>query len=71
LVLVAVLASVVSFFIYLRVVVAMYMQEPETSEPLAVSRPLRVVLVTALAVTLVFGLFPVPLLRLTALSLPL
>ena len=65
------LASVVSFFIYLRVIVAMYMQEPEGTEALSVSRPLRVVLVAAIAVTLVLGLFPIPLLRLTAISLPL
>lgn len=71
LVVVAVVASVVSFFIYLRVIVAMYMQEPEGAEPLSVSGPLRLVLVAALAVTLVLGLFPIPLLRLTAASLPL
>ncbi|HJU51664.1 MAG TPA: NADH-quinone oxidoreductase subunit N [Acidimicrobiia bacterium] len=71
LVVVAMVASVVSFFIYLRVIVAMYMQEPEGTEALSVSRPLRVVLVAAIAVTLVLGLFPIPLLRLTAISLPL
>jgi NADH-quinone oxidoreductase subunit N len=71
LVVVALVASVVSFFIYLRVIVAMYMQEPEATETLSVSRPLRVVLVAAIAATLVLGLFPIPLLRLTAVSLPL
>ena len=71
LVVVALVASVVSFFIYLRVIVAMYMQEPEGTETLSVSRPLRLVLIAAIAVTLVLGLFPIPLLRLTAISLPL
>jgi NADH-quinone oxidoreductase subunit N len=71
LVVVALVASVVSFFIYLRVIVAMYMQEPEATETLSVSRPLRVVLVAAIAATLILGLFPIPLLRLTAVSLPL
>ncbi|HEX2420465.1 MAG TPA: NADH-quinone oxidoreductase subunit N [Acidimicrobiia bacterium] len=71
LVVVALVASVVSFFIYLRVIVAMYMQEPEATETLSISRPLRVVLVAAIAATLILGLFPIPLLRLTAVSLPL
>jgi hypothetical protein len=47
------------------------MQEPEATETLSVSGPLRVVLVAAIAATLVLGLFPIPLLRLTAVSLPL
>lgn len=71
LVVVAVLASVVSFFIYLRVVVAMYMQDPAESESLTVTVPVRLVVWTALGMTLVLGLLPVPLLRVTALALPL
>ncbi len=71
-VVVAVLASVVSFFIYLRVVVAMYMQDP--AETRVIDRHRRRCdwwCGRLSAVTLVLGLLPVPLLRLTALSLPL
>jgi NADH-quinone oxidoreductase subunit N len=71
LVVVAVLASVVSFFIYLRVVVAMYMQDPGDERKLALSPSVRLVLWAALAVTLILGLVPVPLLRVAAASLPL
>jgi NADH-quinone oxidoreductase subunit N len=71
LVVAALLASVVSFFIYLRVVVAMYMQDPIEGPAPVMTTPLRFVLWASLAVTLVLGLLPVPLLRLTALSLPL
>ncbi|MFN2487506.1 MAG: NADH-quinone oxidoreductase subunit N [Acidimicrobiia bacterium] len=71
LVVVALLASVVSFFIYLRVIVTMYMEEPFEDRVLVLTVPLRLVLWTTLAMTVVFGLLPVPLLRLTAISLPL
>jgi NADH-quinone oxidoreductase subunit N len=70
LVVVALLASVVSFFIYLRVIVAMYMWEAEGSE-IAVTTPVRAVLSAVTAVTLVFGLLPGPLLRLASDALPL
>ncbi len=71
LVVVALLASVVSFFIYLRVIVAMYMGDAsdELAPPLGV--PVRAVLTVAMAVTLIFGLLPAPLLRLAANALPL
>lgn len=76
LVVVALLASVVSFFIYLRVIVAMYMGDAEgelAPSQLAPSlgAPVRTVLVVAMAVTLIFGLFPAPLLRVAANALPL
>jgi NADH-quinone oxidoreductase subunit N len=71
LVVVAVLASVVSFFIYLRVIVAMYMNEPGEDETLSISAPIRAVLFAAIAATIVFGIFPVPLLRLAAGALPI
>jgi NADH-quinone oxidoreductase subunit N len=72
LVVVALLASVVSFFIYLRVIVAMYMGDA-TREELAPAPglPVRAVLLVAMAVTLIFGLLPAPLLRLAANALPL
>lgn len=71
LVVVALVASVISFFIYLRVIVAMYMGEAEDSDVLVVGPPARTVLVAAMAVTLLFGLLPAPLLRLAGDALPL
>ena len=71
LVVVAVLASVVSFFIYLRVIVAMYMGEESDELAPAPGIPMRAVLTVAMAVTLFFGLLPAPLLRLAANALPL
>jgi NADH-quinone oxidoreductase subunit N len=68
---VALVASVISFFIYLRVIVAMYMGEAEDSDVLVVGPPARTVLVAAMAVTLLFGLLPAPLLRLAGDALPL
>jgi NADH-quinone oxidoreductase subunit N len=71
LVVVALLASVVSFFVYLRVIVRMYMSESPAGEEPPVGGALRAVLVVAMAVTIFFGLIPVPLLRLAADALPL
>jgi NADH-quinone oxidoreductase subunit N len=76
LVIVALLASVVSFFIYLRVIVAMYMGDPDdASTPVLLAPPLglpvRTVLLVAMAVTVIFGVLPAPLLRLAANALPL
>jgi NADH:ubiquinone oxidoreductase subunit 2 (subunit N) len=55
----------------LRVIVAMYMGEAEDSDVLVVGPPTRTVLVAAMAVTLLFGLLPAPLLRLAGDALPL
>ncbi len=70
LVIVGVLASVVAFFLYLRMIVVMYMDDPASGE---VASPLstRWVLGLAVAVTIVFGVFPGPLLDLAANALPL
>jgi NADH-quinone oxidoreductase subunit N len=71
LVVVAVLASVVGFAFYLRVIVAMYMQDDDAAgelEPLVSNR--YVVGLTALA-TIVLGLLPAPLLQLVANAIPL
>ncbi len=63
LVIVAVLASVAAFFVYLRVIVTMFMGDDQTGmlvAPLAT----RLVLAVATAATLVFGFLPRPLLEL-------
>ncbi|MGH8927678.1 MAG: NADH-quinone oxidoreductase subunit N [Acidimicrobiia bacterium] len=71
LVVAALVASVVSFFIYLRVIVAMYMGDVDEGPSPSVAPPVRAVLVVAMVVTLFFGLIPAPLLRLAANALPL
>lgn len=71
LVVVALLASVVSFFIYLRVIVAMYMGDAGDEIAPSLGIPVRAVLMVAMAVTMIFGLLPAPLLRLAANALPL
>lgn len=71
LVIVAVLASVVGFAFYLRVIVAMYMQDDdEATEGRPIKSSRYVVGVTAVA-TIVFGLLPAPLLQLVANAIPL
>jgi NADH-quinone oxidoreductase subunit N len=57
---IAVLMSAVSMFYYLRIVVAMYLREGKDAE-VAISGPLKVVAGVALAVTIVFGVAPAPL----------
>ncbi|MDX1450415.1 MAG: NADH-quinone oxidoreductase subunit N, partial [Acidimicrobiia bacterium] len=63
LVIVGVLASVVAFYVYLRLIVTMFMREPEGE---AVGgrpdSPIRWALVTATIVTVLFGILPGPLL---------
>ena len=58
LVLVAVLASVVAAFFYLRVIVLMYMQDPDREEALAVAPAYRATIVVLAAITLGIGVFP-------------
>lgn len=69
-VIVGVLASVVAFFLYLRVVVTMYMDEP-ADHALVSPLSIRWVMGLAVAVTIVFGIFPGPLLDLAGNALPL
>jgi NADH-quinone oxidoreductase subunit N len=64
LVIVAVLTSVVAFFFYLRVIVAMYMQEPETEAVPGPGPVARSALALLAVATIVFGLLPAPLLEL-------
>lgn len=70
LVIVAVMASVVAFFLYLRVIVAMYMQDEEGAVE-DVSPFARWVPAIAAVVTIVFGLIPAPLLDLAGNATPL
>jgi NADH-quinone oxidoreductase subunit N len=64
LVVVAVLASVVAFFFYLRVIVAMYMAEPEDEAVALPTTFVRSVLALTAVATIVFGILPAPLLEL-------
>ena len=71
LVIVAVLASVIAFFFYLRVIVAMYMEEPVDE---AVGRPgfsVRASLALAALITIVIGIVPGPLLSIAGEASPL
>ena len=58
LVLVGVLASVVAAFFYLRVIVLMFMQEPEGEAETDESLLPRFVVAVAAALVLVLGVFP-------------
>lgn len=57
---IAVLMSAVSIFYYFRIVVAMYVRDGHDAE-VATSPSLRLVAAIALAVTLIFGILPAPL----------
>lgn len=69
LVIVAVLASVAAFFVYLRLIVTMYMGE-DAGESLRAPVATRTVLGIAVAATIVFGVLPRPLLDLAGHVLP-
>jgi NADH-quinone oxidoreductase subunit N len=56
--LIGVLTSVAAAFFYLRVIVLMYMQEPEDQPAAASSGPIGAVLAIPAAATLVLGIFP-------------
>jgi NADH-quinone oxidoreductase subunit N len=57
---IAVLMSAVSMFFYLRIVVAMYLREGHDAE-VAITTPLKIVVGICLAITLLFGIAPSPL----------
>jgi NADH-quinone oxidoreductase subunit N len=58
----AVLMSAVSMFYYLRLVVAMYLREGKEAD-FAITPSLKVVAATCLAITLLLGLWPTPLIN--------
>lgn len=70
LVVVAVLASVVAFAFYLRIIVTMYMGEGD-AERVEVPRPIRWVLAAAVGTTILWGILPGSLLSLAADAFPL
>jgi NADH-quinone oxidoreductase subunit N len=70
LVVVAVVASVVAFAFYLRIIVTMYMAEGD-AEGIEVPATIRWVLAAAVGTTILWGILPGSLLRLAADALPL
>ncbi len=70
LVLVAVLASVIAFAFYIRVIVVMYMDDAQDEEALRVG-PERWVVALAVGATILWGIFPSSLLDLAADALPI
>ena len=70
LVIVAVVASVIAFAFYIRVIVVMYMDESTDGVELSLG-PTRWVLAVAVGTTIVWGIFPTSLLELAADALPL
>jgi NADH-quinone oxidoreductase subunit N len=66
---VGVLMSVVSAYYYLRIVVAMYMEPPRGEDRWAAVTPAATLaLALSVGVTLVFGLWPAPVLALARLA---
>ncbi len=66
---VAVLNSAISLYYYARVVVMMYMREPEDDARLAPSLGQRLAILTCIAFTLVFGIYPQPIVALAQRSI--
>ena len=56
--------SVVSAYYYIRVVKVMYLAEPAAAEPIPTGIPIRLAVLAASAVILIFGVYPAPLLEL-------
>lgn len=71
LVVVALLASVVAFFFYLRVIVQMFMEDGEGKALVQTPAPARAVLVGTAVATIALGVFPGPLLDLARAVLPI
>jgi NADH-quinone oxidoreductase subunit N len=54
----AMVGAVIGAFLYLRIVVSMWMEEPETQEPLEIPTVVSVVIGLSVAFTLFIGFFP-------------
>ena len=71
LVIVGLVASVAAFYFYLRLIVVMYFGADDIDDaPITPAPTIRWVLVVSSAVTIVFGLFPGPILELVSNALP-
>ena len=55
---VAMVGAVIGAFLYLRIMVSMWMEEPASTEKIAIPRPVGVVIVASVAFALVVGFFP-------------
>ena len=54
----AMVAAVIGAYLYLRIVVSMWLEEPAVTEKLDVSKPIVAVIVLSVAFTLLIGFFP-------------
>ncbi len=63
LVVIGVVNSVISAYYYLRVVKAMFLSEPASDERVAFGLPMRLAVAAGFVATLVFGIYPTPLLN--------
>lgn len=55
---VAMVGAVIGAFLYLRIMVSMWMEEPASAEKIAIPRPVGLVIVASVAFALVVGFFP-------------
>ncbi|MGF7185167.1 NADH-quinone oxidoreductase subunit N [Desulfitispora alkaliphila] len=60
--------SLVSVYYYLMIVKVMYLGEPKSDEPIAISSGMKFGLMVCLVVTVVLGVYPTPILELAALA---
>jgi NADH-quinone oxidoreductase subunit N len=61
----AMVSAVIAAYLYLRIMVSMWLAEPSSNAPPSVTLAGRVTLATAVAITLVLGVLPTYLLRLS------
>ncbi len=54
----AMVAAVIGAYLYLRIVVSMWMEEPANTNELVVARPVQIVIGVSVAATLLVGIFP-------------
>ena len=66
----AVVASVISVYFYLRVIVMMYLKDEEGEVPFTIPRGMGGVITVSAVVILLFGFFPSPLMQLALDSIP-
>ncbi|BAT72288.1 NADH-quinone oxidoreductase subunit N [Thermosulfidibacter takaii ABI70S6] len=69
LVAIAVLNSVISLYYYFKIAKVMYMENPETTEPLSAAASLKIAVFALGILTIVFGLYPHPLINLAQMSI--